>query len=89
MSETPTEQEPYVVCTACQRRHDPASWRTLPVRGGGVGGTSADGKEVATYITEIRLCPCGHLVTIQFPMPTGTTPSHATAVLALSLMDKT
>lgn len=86
MIQTPTEQDPSVVCAACKHRYDLSSWQTLPTCGSGVAGGVADGQKTPTRIVQNRRCPCGTVLTIQFPLPVGTTSLQAEALHAISLL---
>jgi len=87
MMQSPTEQDPYVVCAACKHRHDLSSWRTLPLCGGGLAGRRDDGQETPTHIIRKRRCPCGTVLTIQLPLPVGTT-SLQGVLHAISLWER-
>jgi hypothetical protein len=72
-------------CPACHSTYDLAGWRELPVVGGGTLGTTKDGVELATGVSQMRRCACGatltHVVHFPEPMP----PSEAAVALALIL----
>lgn len=83
MIQTPTEQVSHIVCEACKQQHDLTSWQSLRPCSVGVQGR---GQETATYIVQTRYCTCGATITIQFPLPAGTTPLAAECLLALSVL---
>jgi hypothetical protein len=88
MIQTPTEENPHVICDVCTKKHDMASWQLLRLAPamGGVRGTTIDGKEVGTHVVQSRLCTCGASVSVEFPLPPGTTPGQADALFALSVL---
>jgi len=55
-------------CERCGCLHDLASWRSLPLVGGGLGGTTVNGQEKVTEIDQRRRCTCGSVMTLHVPL---------------------
>jgi hypothetical protein len=86
MVQTPTEQSPNVVCEACKKPYDVTSWRSLALICGGAAGRTVNGREVATHLAQTRRCTCGQNISIQFALPSGTTPQQADVIHAAALL---
>jgi len=85
MGQSPTEQNPIVVCEACKKEHDLTSWKSLRVVGVGVKGICVNGKETATALAQDRQCTCGGTIQIQFPLAEGTTPFQADCLVVAAM----
>ncbi len=70
-------------CTTCRKSYDLAGWRELPILGVGTLGTTRNGKEMATGVTQTRRCECGTSVMRIAHFRDPVEPSSATVALVL------
>jgi hypothetical protein len=84
--EMPTEQKLPQCPGGCHKTYDLAEWRKLTVIAEGTIGTTKNGMDLVTGVTQVRRCGCGTAITHAIHLPEPVVPSAASAAAALTLM---
>ena len=71
-------------CNKCGKQYDTTSWQALRLCSVGATGSG----NVATSIVENRICTCGGSVSVQKPLPPGTSKAHADLLVAAALLSE-